>query len=170
MGQILGSFEAKKPNPWSADVLYSVVVGADRLVARAVGGQFSGAEPMWGRHLGLIGMLIDHWARKRHERKRSERDAALEGTDLDRILAENRKNFALHYYELKVVRLAKRSVWAQMMWRGPGTLILEPQRGKPVKLVLQNPAQLALCVDLLGKAMPGVVRIDPALELERRVA
>src|SRR5258708_35675751 len=60
METILGSFEARKANTWSGDILYSMVVSTERLVGVRIGGQFAvegGGQAGLGP-LGLIGGLV----------------------------------------------------------------------------------------------------------------
>ncbi len=163
MEQILGSFEARQGNTWSADVQYQVFVSPDRAVAVRTGGQLSGqSRQLLAHQLGLIGILVHKlFLEKREARRKAEQARALETLSMSELLARHPKNFELPLHAIKRARIDR----TRFSLHGPtvATLVVEPQNRKPVKLLLQNPQQLDACRALLGGVLDGRLTLDPKL-------
>ncbi|SRR6266568_7600160 len=163
MENLLGSFEARRPSMWSADVLYAVSVTDERLVALRIGGQFSGVQAnALAVQFGLLGGLVLGWLRRREERRRAAAPTTNPQT-LDEQLRGHRSNFAVTWHELKRASITRRSAWQRMAWPGEALLTLERQSGAPVKLIVQERAQLERCLELMQASGGAVLRIDPNL-------
>lgn len=163
MENILGSFEARQGNTWTADVQYQVFVSPERAVAARVGGQFAGQSRQLLQHqLGFLGVLIHKWfLEKREARKKAELGKELSACTMAELLARHPKNFEVPFYALRRAGIER----VRFTLHGPAVarLVLEPQNREPVKLLLQTAQQLDACRALLGKALPGRLNLDPKL-------
>lgn len=163
MESILGSFEARQGNTWTADVQYKVFVSADRAVAVRTGGQFAGqSRQLLAHQLGLIGILIHKvFLEKREARRKAEQAKALELCTMSELLARHPKNFELPFHAIKRAGIAR----VRFSLHGPSVarLVVEPQNRAPVKLLLQNAEQLDACRALLADVLDGRLTLDPKL-------
>ncbi|HEX9400361.1 MAG TPA: hypothetical protein VF912_09650 [Anaeromyxobacter sp.] len=163
MEKILGSFEARQGNTWTADVQYRVFVSSDRAVAVRTGGQLAGqSRQLLAHQLGLIGILVHKlFLEKREARRKAEQVKALELCTMTELLARHAKNFELPFHAIKRARIDRQ----RLSMHGPSVarLVLEPQSREPVKLLLQNREQLDACRALLAGALDGRLTLDPKL-------
>jgi hypothetical protein len=163
MERILGSFEAKQPNTWTADVQHQVFVSSERLVAARTGGQFSGQQAQILAHqLGLLGVLIYKlFFEKRAARRKAEQQKVLETCSMEELLGRHAKNFEVPFHAVKRARIERR----RFSMHGPtvARLVLETQRGAPVALLLATAAQLETCRGLLAQPLEGRLTLDPKL-------
>jgi hypothetical protein len=165
METILGSFEARKANTWSGDILYSMVVSTERLVGVRVGGQFAveGGLAAVLVHLGLIGVLINAVMRKSVEKKRLAAREQLEQSSLDELLHRHPKNFELRHASLDRVEIKR----VRFTMHGPAVakLVLDRAGEKQLELQIVSVALLAESVKVLRAALHDRVILDPALAL-----
>ncbi len=163
MEKILGSFEARQGNTWTADVQYQVFVGPDRAVAVRTGGQLSGqTRHVLAHQLGLIGVLVYKlFLEKREARRKAEQAKALELCTMAELLVRHPKNFELPFHAIKRARIDR----LRFSLHGPAVarLVLEPQNREPVKLLLQSKEQLEACRALLAGVLDGRLTLDPKL-------
>jgi hypothetical protein len=163
MEKILGSFEARQGNTWTADVQYQVFVGPERLVAARTGGQLAGqSRQLLAHQLGLIGVLVHKlFLEKREARRKAEQAKALEACTMRELLARHPKNFELPLHVIRRARIDRQ----RFSWHGPtvATLLLELHGRDPVKLLLQGVEQLEACRALLGAVLTGRLALDPRL-------
>ena len=163
METILGSFEVRKANTWSVDIVYSMVVSTERLVAVRVGGQFAteGIDQLLV-HLGLIGMLIKALTRKSIEKKRLAAREQLKQSSLDELVCRHPKNFELRHASLDRVEIKR----VRFTLHGPtvARLVLERLGEKPLELLIPSVALLAESVTVLRAALHDRLILDPALK------
>src|SRR5574337_1089488 len=150
METILGSFEARQGNTWTADVQYQVFVSPDRAVAVRTGGQLAGqSRQLLAHQLGLIGVLVHKlFIEKREARRKAEQVKALELCTMSELLVRHPKNFELPFHVIKRARIDRQ----RLSLHGPtvARIVLEPQSRKPLKLLLQSREQLDACRALLA--------------------
>ncbi len=170
MEKILGSFEARRASTWAGDVQYQVFVSDNRAVAVRTGGQFAGqSRQLLAHQLGLIGVLVHKlFLERREARQKAEKLKALELCTMDELLARHPKNFELPFHVIKRARIDRQ----RFSMHGPAVarLVLEPQNGKPVKLLLQSAQPLDSCRTLLGSVLVGRLTLDPKLPDRSRAA
>jgi hypothetical protein len=163
MESILGSFDALQANTWTADVQYRVFVTSERAVAARTGGQFGGhGQQLLAQHFGLLGVLVQKlFLEKREARRKAEQLKSLEQCTPAELLARHPKNFEVPWYALKHARFERK----RFSGHGPSVaaLVLEPQSGAPMKLLLQTAEQLVACRAALGGVLEGRLRVDPKL-------
>jgi hypothetical protein len=163
MEKILGSFEARQGNTWTADVQYQVFVSTERAVAVRTGGQFAGQSGQLLAHqLGLLGVLVHKvFFEKREARRKAEQAKALELCTMDELLARHPKNFELPLHAVKRGRIER--LRFSLHGATVARLVLEPQNREPLKLLLQTAAQLDACRALLVSVLEGRLTLDPKL-------
>lgn len=163
MEKILGSFEARQANTWTADVQYQVFVSPDRAVAVRTGGQLAGqSRQLLAHQLGLIGILVHKvFLEKREARRKAEQGKALELCTMSELLARHPRNFELPFHAIKRARIDR----LRFSMHGPAVarLVLEPQSREPVKLLLQSREQLEACRALLAGVLDVRLTLDPKL-------
>jgi hypothetical protein len=162
METVLGSFEARKANTWSGDILYSMVVSTERLVGVRLGGQFA-AEGAALAHLGLIGVLISALMRKGVEKKRVAAREQLKQSSLDELIRQHPKNFELRHASLDRIEIKR----VRFTMHGPAVakLVLDRPGEKQLELQIVSVALLAESVKVLRAALHDRVILDPALAL-----
>src|SRR5256885_11824005 len=95
MEKLAGSFEAKQPNLWTADVQFRIFVTDTRMVAVRTGGQFAGQNLY--SHFGLLGALFYQlFVKKRAEARKAEQGKQLETSNLVDILTRNSLHFEIY--------------------------------------------------------------------------
>lgn len=164
METIHGAFDALQANTWKTDVCYRVFVSAERAVAVRTGGQLAaqGGQAVIAHQFGLLGVLVNKlFLEKRAAKRKLEQEKALELCTMAELLARHPKNFEVPFYAVKRAGLER----LRFSGHGPSVarLVIEPQRGAPVKLVIQTPAQLDACRALLSRALAGRLTVDPKL-------
>jgi hypothetical protein len=162
METTLGSFEARKANTWSGDILYSMVVSTERLVAVRVGGQFAaqGIDAALA-HMGLIGLLINALRRKSVEKKRLAAREQLKQSSLDELVRRHPKNFELRHASLDRVEIKR----VRFTLHGPAVakLVLDRPGEKQLELLIPSVALLAESVTALRAALHDRLILDPTL-------
>lgn len=162
METIIGSFEARKANQLSGDVLYSVTVTSERLVAVRVGGQLAaeGSNAALA-HFGLLGVLIGLFLRKSGEKKRETARKEQEQFSLDEMLQRHPKNFELR--NAQIVKAALKRIRFTMHGPAVAELTLLQDGAPPLALLLPSSEKLASCVKALRAVMPDRLEVPVAL-------
>src|SRR5256885_11308871 len=160
MEKLAGSFEAKQPNLWTADVQFRIFVADTRMVAVRTGGQFAGHNLY--SHFGLLGALFYQlFVKKRAEARKAEQGKQLETSNLDDLLTRHEKNFELSYSSLE--RASLKSVRYSAHGQAVAKLTLEPTGKKPISLLIQSKKDLGALLENKVPELSARLTIDPKL-------
>jgi len=160
MEKLAGSFEAKQPSLWTADVQFRVFVTDTRMVAIRTGGQFAGHNLYM--HFGALGALFYQlFVKKRAEARKAEEAKRMESSNLDDLLPKHEKNFELAYSSLE--RASLKPVRYSAHGQAVAKLTLEPVGKKPISLLIQSKKDLAALLENEVSELSARLTIDPKL-------